>query len=285
MVRRQPGDSLSREREMRENIPFESSGPGAAPNSARPGTRYVAGGSNGTSTGREWFDNAAEAAGSFRQPGQIPGRIQSKIDHVPVMSASLPPVSWKRMKDAVENVRRRLLRAAAALDAAQVAYAVIGGNAVAAWVSRADEAAVRNTRDVDVLLRREDLPAASAALAAAGFVHRHVASRGKADGMEVFLDGAEGKVRDAVHVVFAAERTRPDQTEPNAQVEESEDAGDFRLISLEALVRMKLSAWRDKDRVHLRDLASVGLIDGTWIKRMPVGLQPRFAEIIASADD
>lgn len=223
--------------------------------------------------------------GIIQQPGQIPSRVRRKIDHVLIMSASLSPVSWERMKDAVENVRRRLLRAAAALNAAGVPYAVIGGNAVAAWVSRADEAAVRNTRDVDMLLRREDLPAAGAALAAAGFVHRHVASLGKAEGMEVFLDGAEGKVRDAVHIVFAAERTRADQTVPNAQVEESEDAGDFRLISLEALVRMKLSAWRDKDRVHLRDLASVGLIDETWTSRMPESLRPRVAEIMASAED
>jgi hypothetical protein len=189
------------------------------------------------------------------------------------------------MKDAVENVRRRLLRAAAALDAARVPYAVIGGNAVAAWVSRVDEAAVRNTRDVDLLLRREDLPAASAALAAAGFVHRHVASLGKAGGMEVFLDGAEGKVRDAVHIVFACERTLPDQAEPNAGIEEGEDAGDFRLISLDALVRMKLSAWRDKDRVHLRDLASVGLIDETWAPRVPLPLQSRFQEILASSEE
>src|SRR5882672_7826545 len=96
------------------------------------------------------------------------------------MSTTLRPVSWQHMKDAVENVRRRLLRAAAALDAARVPYAVVGGNAVAAWVSRADEAAVRNTRDVDILLRREDLPAATAALETAGFHHRRVASLGQA---------------------------------------------------------------------------------------------------------
>ena len=189
------------------------------------------------------------------------------------------------MKDAVENVRRRLLRAAAALDAARVPYAVIGGNAVAAWVSRSDEAAVRNTRNVDVLLRREDLSAATEALATAGFVHHRVASIGQAGGMEVFLDGAEGKVRDAVHIVFAAERSRPDQPEPNAGVEESEDAGDFRLISLEALVRMKLSAWRDKDRVHLRDLASVSLIDETWTTGVPEPLRARFREILASSEE
>ena len=48
-------------------------------------------------------------------------------------------------------------------------------NAVAAWVSRVDEAAVRNTQDVDIVLRRTDLPAARTALAQAGFVYRRAA--------------------------------------------------------------------------------------------------------------
>ena len=34
------------------------------------------------------------------------------------------PVSWQRMSDAVEKVRRRLLRAAAALDQVKIPYAV-----------------------------------------------------------------------------------------------------------------------------------------------------------------
>ena len=63
-------------------------------------------------------------------------------------------VSWERMIRAVEKVRDRLRRAVAALKKAGVPYAVAGGNAVAAWVSRVDEAAVRNTQDVDILLRR-----------------------------------------------------------------------------------------------------------------------------------
>lgn len=50
------------------------------------------------------------------------------------------------MINAVEKVRERLLRAAAALEAAGVPYAATGGNAVAGWVSTVDEAAVRNTR-------------------------------------------------------------------------------------------------------------------------------------------
>lgn len=168
------------------------------------------------------------------------------------------------MSDAVENVRRRLLRAAAALEAAHVPYAVVGGNAVAAWVSRADEAAVRNTRDVDILLRREDLPQATATLERAGFHHRRVASPGQASSMEVFLEGTEGKVRDAVHIVFAAEKTRSDQPEPNARIDESEDTGTFRLVSLNALVRMKLSALRTVVR---RDCESGQFLwfHGWWI--------------------
>ncbi len=189
------------------------------------------------------------------------------------------------MSDAVENVRRRLLRAAGALRDAGVPYAVVGGNAVAAWVSRVDESAVRNTRSVDILLRHKDLAATIVALERAGFHHRRVASLGQAGSMEVFLDGAEGKIRDAVHIVFASEKTKADQPGLNAAIGESEDAGDFRLVALEALIRMKLGAFRDKDRVHLRDLVSVGLLDETWLDRVPAELKERLKQILASPDE
>src|SRR5207248_3972302 len=76
--------------------------------------------------------------------------------NVAMASVPLGEVSWERMIRAVEKVRERLLRASAALEKAGIPYAVIGGNAVAAWVSRVDESAVRNTPDVDLLLRRQD---------------------------------------------------------------------------------------------------------------------------------
>ncbi|WP_395744900.1 nucleotidyl transferase AbiEii/AbiGii toxin family protein [Prosthecobacter sp.] len=200
------------------------------------------------------------------------------------MVAVLQPVSWQRMSDAVAKVRERLLRAAHVLDEAGVPYAVVGGNAVAAWVSRVDESAVRNTRDVDVLLRREDLAAAAAALEKAGFVHRQVASIGKSGHMDVFLDGADAKVRDALHIVFASEKILPDSIAANADVSESEESGEFRLIQLEALVRMKLTAWRDKDRMHLRDLADVGLIDESWPARYSGELAKRLQALLDSPE-
>src|ERR1041384_2810920 len=75
-----------------------------------------------------------------------------------------------RMERAVAKVRERLLRATKALNEAGIPYAVAGGNAVPSWVATVDEGAVRNTRDVDLLVRRDDLPAVTAALQRAGFV-------------------------------------------------------------------------------------------------------------------
>jgi hypothetical protein len=200
------------------------------------------------------------------------------------MQIDLEPVSWPRMLRAVEKVRERLLRAAKALDHANVPYAVVGGNAVAAWVSRVDEAAVRNTRDVDILLRRSDLRRAQRALESAGFIYRHVSSLGQPDGLDLFLDGPEANARDALHIVFASEYIRPDSPGASPDIEESECTATFRLINLEALVRMKLTAFRDKDRTHLRDLIEVGLIDAKWPDRFTPVLAERLKSILANPE-
>ena len=194
------------------------------------------------------------------------------------MGVTFGRFSLERMERAVEKVWRRLLRAVAALDAAGVPYAVAGGNAVALWVSRVDEAAVRNTRDVNVLLRRADLDAARAALEGAGFVYQRLA------GIDAFLDGPDAKVRDAVHVVFANERVREGEALPNPDVDESVVGGAFRVLSLEALVRVKLTAFRDKDRTHLRDLIELGLVDEGWMDRVPPELAGRLRELLDDPD-
>lgn len=189
------------------------------------------------------------------------------------------PVSWERMIRAVEKVRQRLAKAVNALEAAGVPYAVAGGNAVAAWVSRVDEAAVRNTRDVDILLRRDDLDVAVAAMSAAGFVFRQAA------GDTMFLHSPDAKARDAVHVVFADEKVRAQYAWPAPSVNESEPVTDFQVLSLPALVRMKLTSFRDKDRMHLRDLLDVGLIDAAWCDRYPKELATRLRELVDNPED
>lgn len=180
----------------------------------------------------------------------------------------------ERMVNAVERVRDRMHRAARALEQAKIPYSVIGGNAVAAHVSRIDESAVRNTQDVDILLRRSDLEAAKVALTEAGFVYRHV------KGIDMFLDGPKAKARDAVHVIFAGEKVRSGDPAPAPEISESEATPFYRVVGLEPLVRMKLTSFRLKDRVHILDMIDVGLIDETWLPRLPAELASRLKELL-----
>ncbi len=188
--------------------------------------------------------------------------------------SQLPPASLDRMVRAVEKVRERLLRSTAALEAAAIPHAVIGGNAVAAWVSRVDEAAVRNTQDVDILIRRSDLGRVKVALENAGFVH------GSTMDVEFFLDGPNAKVRDAVHLLMANEKVKEHYPSPTPDVEHSHRGTDFQVIDLQPLVEMKLNAWRDKDRTHLRDMIDIGLLDATWPRRFPIELGNRLQELL-----
>lgn len=180
----------------------------------------------------------------------------------------------ERMVRAVEAVRERLNRATRALETAGVNHAVIGGHAVAAWVSRVDPGAVRNTPDVDLLIRRGALGAVTAALESVGFVPRVDL------GQWQFLDGPTGRAREAVHVVFAGEQVRAEHTEPTPDVAESERLGPYRVLALPALVRMKLTSYRIKDKMHLLDLIDVGLVDASWVGRFSPELGARLQELI-----
>jgi len=180
----------------------------------------------------------------------------------------------QRMVRAVEKVRDRMHRAARALEEAGIPYAVIGGNAVAAHVGRVDESSVRNTQDVDILLRRADLEAAKSALAKAGFNYRHV------KGIDMFLDGPKAKARDAVHVIYAGERVRAGDPVPAPEIGESEATPLYRVVALDSLVKMKLTSFRDKDRMHLRDMLDVGLVDESWLPRLPAELSARLKELL-----
>jgi hypothetical protein len=183
-------------------------------------------------------------------------------------------VGWERALMAAEKVKERLRRATRALDGAGVPYAVAGGNAVAEWVARMDDEAVRNTRDVDLLVRRTDFAAARTALETAGFVYHHLLD------VDVFVDGPQGKPSGGVHLLFAGEKVRTEDEHPCPELHESERAAEFQVVSLPALVRMKLMSWRLKDRVHLLDMIDVGLIDATWPAKLPPLLAERLQQLL-----
>jgi hypothetical protein len=72
--------------------------------------------------------------------------------------------------------------------------------------------------------------------------------------------------------------------EPNPDIEPWVRANDFRAIALETLVRMKLNSFRDKDRVHLRDMISLGLVDESWLTRYQDRLQDRLRFLLDDPD-
>jgi hypothetical protein len=192
--------------------------------------------------------------------------------------AGMDAVILDRMEHAVAKVRERLLRATAALNQAGVPYAVVGGNAVASWVATIDLGAVRNTRDVDLLVRRSDLSAITAALEQAGFVRDELLD------VIMFRDGADGKPSAAIHLVFAGKKLRPDHLLSAPEIETVDDPADFPVIALESLIVMKLmSNWR-KDQVHVQDMIGVGLVDSSWLSKLPPELTGRLKQILDTPD-
>ena len=183
---------------------------------------------------------------------------------------------WERMERAVEKVNERLRKTVRILEKAQVPYAVIGGHAVRAWVAQVDEAALRTTQDVDILVRAEDLAAVIAAMTAAGFYHRQTAE------LDMLVEDPDGSTRDAVHILICGRIER--DGEPNPDIEPFARANDFRTVELETLVRMKLNAFRRKDQVHLLDMISLQMIDESWLPRFPEKIRLRLKELLDDPD-
>jgi len=189
---------------------------------------------------------------------------------------TLKDFSWQRMIAAVDAVRERACRASTALTQSGIPHAIIGGHAVASWVARVDAEAVRNTKDVDLLIRRSDFERTVETLDSVGFLHHNV------NGIDLFIDGPQGSVRSGIHLVFAGERVRDDYPAAAPDVNESEPGPEFPVPTLDALVRMKLTSFRLKDQVHLLDLLEVGLINESWRDRVPADLLPRLNDIFES---
>jgi hypothetical protein len=184
---------------------------------------------------------------------------------------------WARMERAVEKVNERLRKTVRILEDADVPYAVIGGHAVRAWVAQVDEAAMRTTCNVDILVRPDDFPLLFDAMMSAGLHHRNVG------GLDMFVEHPEASARDAIHVMMVGKVERKGE-EPNPDIEPWVRANDFRAIALETLVRMNLNSFRDKDRVYLRDMISLGLVDESWLTRYHDRLQERLRFLLDDPD-
>ncbi len=188
--------------------------------------------------------------------------------------AGMPYSILERMERAVLKVYERLLRSTSALNRARIPYAVVGGHAVASWVATVDEGAVRNTRDVDLLVRREDLLAITVALEAVGFVRAEVMD------VTMFRDGEDGKPSESIHLLFTGEKVKTEYPFPNPAMKTVDDPADYKVLELKELLVMKLLSYRDKDKTHIRDLIGQQLIDYDWLPRLPEPLAGRLKAIL-----
>ncbi len=136
-------------------------------------------------------------------------------------------------------------------------------------IDQKDPLAARLTRDIDLAIDRRDLARISEAVKPFGFVFRHVA------GVDMLLDSANPRARSAVHLVMVGEKVRPEYSEPVPSFSTPDESSEGVLLAPVAdLVRMKLTSYRLKDKVHIQDLDGVGLITPD----IEAGLSPELRE-------
>lgn len=176
---------------------------------------------------------------------------------------------------AVEKVKKTLYKITKLLNEDGIPYAVIGGNAVAAWVAAVDESAVRATKDIDLLVNARDMDRITDLFQENGFIREDLRS------LIVFVDVKERNRRKGIHIVVAGEKVLPSYLHPAPDLTSvTKSAEGFIILDFFSLVKMKLTSFRDKDRVHIGDMLSVGLITTEIKKRLPGDLRERLETII-----
>ncbi|HEV2418370.1 MAG TPA: hypothetical protein VGX94_11235 [Terriglobia bacterium] len=167
-------------------------------------------------------------------------------------------------------------RIADALAEENVPYELVGGLAVLIYLEAADPSQSTLTRDVDVMIHRPDLDKVKIVAEQHGFHFRHAA------GLDMLIAGPPEKARNAVHLVFSGEKVRESQSAPNPPIcpdKRTLQGREVAVIALSDLIRMKLSAYRDKDRVHVRAMDAAGLINAQIERSLPGELQTRLRHI------
>lgn len=195
------------------------------------------------------------------------------VGYVDSMIRSTHPMTDKVFV-AEERIERLLMGVTQALDAANIPYAVIGGNAIATWVATVDEGLVRNTKGVDLMLRREDLGRAAAAVLPIGLLADSVGD------CPIFLDQADPRPSRGVHVVVASEVIgRQDRRRAPDLGDRVRSERGFWVLDLPSLLYMKLHANRLHDKAHVGDLLQLGLITRDIARTLPRELFERLLKI------
>jgi len=177
----------------------------------------------------------------------------------------------------VEQLFEVMKRFTGALSKSGIDYRVIGGMATFLHVNERSPIAARLTNDIDAAVRRSDLDSIIQAVAPFGFIYRHAA------GVDRLVDSANPDKRSTVRLIFVREKVRASDLEPVPDFSPAIETMEGALVAPVAdLVRMKLTSFRLKDRVHIQDMDGVGLITPEIESSLPEILRDRLAEVRAT---
>lgn len=194
-------------------------------------------------------------------------------------SPQLVKFTWDRVILAVERVRTRLNKCVHALEAAQIPFAVAECQAVRTWIDRVEPSATRYSPEIELLINRADILSAAVALNDAGLQQQEI------NGRIAFVESEQPAARDAVHIIFAREKIRPEYELAAPDLSNIDREGDYPILGLRELAQMKLTSFRTKDQMHLRDLIDIGLLDASWPERFPESLGTRLQFLLDHPED
>jgi len=157
-------------------------------------------------------------------------------------------------EDGLQNLFDLAERIERAFAAAGLDYRIVGGLAAYLYIEQAIPDAGRLTRDIDVVVRREDIQKIADVVEQFGLEYRRAA------GIDMLVQKDQPSARRAIHLLFAGEKVRPDYPEAAPNLGKPHNVRGLRLVALSDLVRMKLTSFRLKDQTHLKDLDEAGLI-------------------------
>lgn len=143
-------------------------------------------------------------------------------------------------------------------------YRVVGGLATYLYVEQSAPDAGRLTRDIDIVVRRQDLERIAAAAETCGLAYRHVA------GVDMLVQ-ADAPASRRIHLYPGAV----------PELGPFETLRGLRLIPTADLIRMKLTSFRLKDQVHLKDLDEAGVISPAVEATLSPVLAERLARVRA----
>ena len=197
----------------------------------------------------EWLPPAA-----FYATGTETGLSIAQAKKKPIIWIQMPAFVNSFFEERVERLFDLAITLEKAFSAAAIEYRVVGGLAVYLYVEQAEPDAGRRARDIDLVVRRQDLQRIADAVKPFGLEYRHAA------GLDMLVEREVPSGRRAVHLIFEGEKVKPEYEEPVPYFSEAQRLHGIQLTPLPHLIRMKLTSFRLKDQTHLKDMDEAGLI-------------------------